>query len=147
MVRQGEFELRLVRGDGMPCPEVEHNGRTYAVASSSTTFVVQIIKHLNPFVVPTPGIFHNVSRVYELRPEHHGALSCSARGSRSDLARRWGHMQLCQPCCCLGPRPPAHRCTRHCVRRLSQALQAASAAPLFMGARPPSFFCAGCRVC
>lgn len=61
MVRQGEFELRLVRGDGMPCPEVEHNGRTYAVASSSTTFVVQIIKHLNPFVVPTPGIFHNAA--------------------------------------------------------------------------------------
>ncbi|KAL4443385.1 hypothetical protein ABPG75_011122 [Micractinium tetrahymenae] len=59
MVRSGEFELRLVRSDGLPCPEVEHNGRAYAVASPGTLFVIQIIKHPNPFVVPTPGIIHN----------------------------------------------------------------------------------------
>lgn len=61
MVRAGDFELRLVRGDGVPCPEVEHNGRAYAVASPGTTFVIQVIKHANPFLMPTPGIMHNVS--------------------------------------------------------------------------------------
>ncbi|KAL4429200.1 hypothetical protein ABPG77_010179 [Micractinium sp. CCAP 211/92] len=60
-MRLGEFELRLRRSDGLPCPEVEHNGRTYAVASPGTTFVVQLIKHPNPFVQPTPGIFHNAA--------------------------------------------------------------------------------------
>ncbi len=80
-MRLGEFELRLRRSDGLPCPEVEHNGRTYAVASPGTTFVVQLIKHPNPFVQPTPGIFHNVSR----HEEAHSRRSCPA--SRARLTR------------------------------------------------------------
>lgn len=80
-MRLGEFELRLRRSDGLPCPEVEHNGRTYAVASPGTTFVVQVIKHPNPFVQPTPGIFHNVSGHEEARSRRHAAL-LSVPGSR-----------------------------------------------------------------
>jgi hypothetical protein len=43
-MRQGEWELCLVRDDTQqPIPEVQHGGKTYAVAAAGQAYAVQLV--------------------------------------------------------------------------------------------------------
>ena len=45
MVRLGEYSLNLVGAGGQLLPEVQHNGRAYAVASPGDPFTVRLAQH------------------------------------------------------------------------------------------------------
>ena len=70
MVRHASFEMRLVQAGGQPFPEVEHKGKTIAVAAPGREFEVQVIYHPSAYK-PAPGTFLNV-----------GLHACPVAGSR-----------------------------------------------------------------
>ena len=111
MVRQGDFELRLVQGDGQPFPEVQHKGKAIAVAAPGREFEVQVIRHAAAYPAPQPhGSFLNV-RLDRIAVLWHGG---HGRAVHSSVCRR-----QCSTGTRASPPPPACPVRLHPVCRLS----------------------------
>ena len=95
MVRQGDFELRLVQADGQPFPEVEHKGKAIAVAAPGREFNVQVIHHPSAYAPrQAPGTFLNVGEAASLLPD---SIS-PASAPKAPLGRRSPPPTTHSPC-------------------------------------------------